>query len=45
MNRQEILNLVAVLGFIIKADKEVLLSEKKTFEIVCNRFGVQSAEL
>ena len=31
--RQEILNLVAVLGFIINEDTEMLLSEKKTFGI------------
>jgi uncharacterized tellurite resistance protein B-like protein len=45
MDRQEILNLVAILGFMIKADTNVLISEKKTFGIICSRFGVQSFEL
>jgi len=37
---KEILNLVAVLGFLIKADDEVLYSGKKPFGIVLGTYLV-----
>jgi len=45
MDQEEVMSLVAVLAFMVKVDEEIHFSEKKTFRIICNRFGLKSVDL
>ena len=45
MDKEEVMSLVSVLAFMIKVDEEIHISEKKTFRIICNRFGLKSVDL
>ena len=45
MDQEEVMSLVSVLAFMIKVDEEIHISEKKTFRIICNRFGLKSVDL
>ena len=45
MDQEEVMSLVAVLAFMVKVDEEIHISEKKTFRIICNRFGLKSVDL
>ncbi len=45
IDQEEVMSLVAVLAFMVKVDEEIHFSEKKTFRIICNRFGLKSVDL
>ena len=45
IDQEEVMSLVAVLAFMVKVDEEIHISEKKTFRIICNRFGLKSVDL
>ena len=45
MDQEEVMSLVAVLAFMVKVDEEIHISKKKTFRIICNRFGLKSVDL
>ena len=45
IDQEEVMSLVAVLAFMVKVDKEIHISEKETFRIICNRFDLKSVDL
>ena len=45
IDQEEVMSLVAVLAFMVKVDEEIHISEKETFRIICNRFGLKSVDL
>ena len=45
MAKNEIANIIYVLAYLAKINNAVYLAEKKTFKIVCERFGIKILEL
>ena len=45
ITKNEIANIIHVLAYLAKIDKVVDPAEKKTFKIVCERFGIKIPDL
>ena len=45
MTKNEIANIIHVLAYLAKINNVVVPAEKKTFKIVCKRFGIKIPDL